>query len=85
MDIARRLESACTMAVPPDLQLLPTTISNDSAMDHVRQGTVRILKRLFPALFTGTKVQDVVVILAAAAVMTPKIAYPKYLPETAVD
>jgi hypothetical protein len=85
MDTARLLESACTRAVSPDLQLLPTTFNNDSAMDHVQHGTVRILKRLFPALaihrHQGLRRSD----HSRRRSQDLEDPYPKYLPETAAD
>jgi hypothetical protein len=46
----------------------------------VQQVTVRILIRLFATLaFTGSDVQDLMIIATAAAIMIPKVAQPKYL------
>ena len=75
----RRREDTCAIAFSPGVQLLPATIKIPHEA-RMRQVTVRILKRLFLTLaFTGTEVQDVMIIPTAAAVMTPKVAQPIYL------
>jgi len=77
---ARRLESACAIAFSPATQLLPPTSNNDRTMDHRAAGSSQNPDTTIPHSHSlSANVQDVMSIAATAAVMTAKVAQPKYL------
>src|SRR5665213_4514878 len=77
---ARRFEGACAIAFSPDIQLLQTIINNDRAMGQSAASNIQNRYTVTSGTTINlTNAQAVMIIPTAAAVITARVAQPKYL------